>query len=108
MNAIEELTDKEELPSHLDVYVAPISKDVRPKAFEITQMLRKNGFKTDVDLNGKKFKKLMNYADKIKVEKLVIIGANDLAEGKVTVKNMISGEQNLVDIDKLVDYLKEE
>lgn len=50
----------------------------------------------------------MNYADKIKVEKLVIIGANDLAEGKVTVKNMISGEQNLVDIDKLVDYLKEE
>ena len=40
--------------------------------------------------------------------KLKIIGANDLAEGKVTVKNMISGEQNLVDIDKLVDYLKEE
>jgi histidyl-tRNA synthetase len=37
MNAVEELTDKEELPSHLDVYVAPISKDVRTDAFEITQ-----------------------------------------------------------------------
>ena len=108
MNAIEELTDKEELPSHLDVYVAPISKDVRAKAFEITQTLRKNGFKTDVDLNGKKFKKLMNYADKIKVENMVIIGANDLAEGKVTVKDMVSGQQELVDIDNITDYLKGE
>ena len=39
---------------------------------------------------------------------MVIIGANDLEEGKITVKNMISGEQELVDIDNIVDYLKEE
>lgn len=108
MNAIDELTDKEELPSHLDVYVAPISDYVRLKAFEITQILRKNGFKADVDLNGKKFKKLMNYADKIKVEKMIIIGTNDLESDKVTIKNMINGEQELVGINNIVDYLKEE
>ena len=108
MNAIEELTDAEELPSHLDVYVAPISADVRVKAYKITQTLRQNGFKTDVDLNGKKFKKLMNYADKIKVEKMIIIGANDLAEGKVTVKDMVSGDQELVDIDNIVNHIKGE
>ena len=108
MNAIEELTDKEELPSHLDVYVAPISADVRVKAYEITQTLRQNGFRTDVDLNGKKFKKLMNHADKIKVEKMVIIGANDLKQGKVTVKDMTSGEQELIDIDNIINHLKGE
>ena len=108
MNAIEELTETEELPSHLDVYVAPISKDVRTKAFEITQLLRKNGIKTDVDLNGKKFKKLMNYADKIKVAKIIIVGAKDLDEGKVTVKDMISGNQELIELENLINYLKEE
>ena len=108
MNAIEELTDKEELPSHLDVYVAPISKDVQVKAFEITQTLRQNGFKSDVDLNGKKFKKLMNHADKIKVPKIIIVGAKDLAEGKVTVKDMISGNQELVELENLINHLKEE
>ncbi|WP_296873840.1 histidine--tRNA ligase [uncultured Methanobrevibacter sp.] len=108
MNAIEELTDKEELPSHLDVYVAPISKDMQTKAFEITQMLRANGIKTDVDLNGKKFKKLMNYADKIKVPKIIIVGAKDLEEGKVTVKDMVSGDQELVELDNLITFLKEE
>ncbi len=108
MNAIEELTDAEELPSHLDVYVAPISAEVRPKAYEITQILRKEGIKTDVDLNGKKFKKLMNYADKIKVPKIIIIGANDLSENKVTVKDMNSGNQELIDIDNLLSYIKGE
>ena len=108
MNAIEELTDAEELPSHLDVYVAPISDSVRPKAYEITQELRKNNVKVDVDLNGKKFKKLMNYADKIKVPKIIIIGENDLNEGKVTVKDMESGEQELVDINSIIEFIKEE
>ena len=108
MNAIEELTDAEELPSHLDVYVAPISDNVRPKAYEITQTLRKNDIKVDVDLNGKKFKKLMNYADKIKVPKIIIIGEKDLDNGKVTIKDMISGNQELVDIDDIVKYLTEE
>ena len=108
MNAIEELTNAEELPSHLDVYVAPISAEVRSKAYEITQLLRKEGIKTDVDLNGKKFKKLMNYADKIKVPKIIIIGANDLSENKVTVKDMNSGNQELIDIDNLLSYIKGE
>ena len=108
MNAMDELTDKEELPPYLDVYVAPISETVRTKAFEITQELRKNGIKADVDLNAKKFKKLMNYADKINVPKMIIIGEKDLNEGKVTVKDMESGDQELVDIDGIVNYIKEE
>jgi histidyl-tRNA synthetase len=50
----------------------------------------------------------MNHADKIKVPKLIIIGANDLNEGKVTIKDMVSGQQELVEIDAIINYLKEE
>ena len=50
----------------------------------------------------------MNYADKIKVPKMVIIGKNDLNEGKVTIKDMKSGTQELIDIDDIVSYLKGE
>ena len=78
------------------------------KAFEITQVLRENGIKADVDLNGKKFKKLMNYADRIKVPKMAIVGPKDLEEGKITIKDMVSGSQELVDIENIINYLKEE
>ena len=50
----------------------------------------------------------MNYADKIKVPKIVIIGKNDLEEGKVTIKDMESGSQELIAIDDIVNYFKGE
>ena len=50
----------------------------------------------------------MNYADRIKVPKMVIIGAKDLEEGKVTIKDMVSGDQELVDIDDIAEYIKGE
>ena len=90
------------------VQLAPISADVRLKAYEITQTLRRAGFRCDVDLNNKKFKKLMNYADKIKVPKMIIIGKNDLDENKITIKDMQSGQQEQISIDDIVDYLKGE
>ena len=108
MNAVDELTDKKELPPYLDIYVAPISKDMQAKAFEITQLLRKNDIRADVDLNGRKFRKLMNYADKINVGKIAIIGAKDLENNQITIRDMSSGNQELVDIDNIVNYLKEE
>ena len=108
MNAIEELTEVEELGSHLDIYVIPITEDVRSEAYKITQLLRRNGIKADVDLNNKKFRKLMNYADKIKVEKIVLMGPKELEDGKITIKDMVSGDQELIDIENIVEYVKGE
>lgn len=106
MNAIEELATPEELPCPIDIYVAPISDDVRLKAYEITQTLRSAGIACDVDLNGKKFKKIMNHANKIKVKQVAIIGAKDLENNHITIKNMESGNQELVDLDNVVEYIK--
>lgn len=50
----------------------------------------------------------MNYADKIKVPKIAIIGEKDLEEGKITIKDMVSGEQELVDIENIITYIKGE
>ena len=108
MNAVEELVGKTDKKSHLDIFVAPISDDVSAKAFEITQTLRRNDIKADVDLNSKKFKKLMNYADKIKVPKIAIVGAKDLENNQITIKDMKSGQQELVDLNNIVNYIRGE
>lgn len=106
MNAIEELQDEKELDSHIEIYVAPINDSVRSKAFEIAQLLRRNGIACDVDLNRKKFKKLMNHANNLKVKKVAIIGPKDLEENKITLKDMESGDQEQIDIDNLVNVIK--
>ena len=99
---------KAEIPvtGHVDVFVAPINKDVKLKAFEIAQKLRKSGVSTDVDLAGKKLKKVLSHANTAGIKYVVLVGARELEEGKVTVKNMESGEQELVDILEITNYFQ--
>ncbi len=48
----------------------------------------------------------MNHANKIKVKQVAIIGAKDLENNQITIKNMESGNQELVDLDNIVEYIK--
>ena len=95
-----------ETKSSVDVFVAPIKSDLKLKAFDIAQKLRKNGISTDVDLVGKKLKKILSYADTIGINYVVLVGAMDIEEGNVTVKDMLTGEQEKVEIENIVDSLK--
>ena len=99
---------KAEIPvtGHVDVFVAPINKDVKLKAFEIAQKLRKTGISTDVDLAGKKLKKVLSHANTAGIKYVVLVGARELEEGKVTVKNMESSEQELVDLLEITNYFQ--
>ena len=106
MNALED--NEVELESHILAYVAPINRKVENEAFKITQILRRNDIASEVDLNNKKFKKLMNHANNIKVPFVVIVGPKDLENDEVTVKNMETGNQEQVKINDLAGYVKGE
>ncbi|HPX78177.1 MAG TPA: His/Gly/Thr/Pro-type tRNA ligase C-terminal domain-containing protein, partial [Methanobacterium sp.] len=59
---------------------------------------------------GRKLKKILNQANNLQVDYVILVGERDLKEGKVTVKNMESGEQELVEIESvtqmMIDLLK--
>lgn len=90
----------------IDVFVAPITDDLKLEAFDIAQKLRWSNISTDVDLVGRKLKKIMSHADRTGIKYVVLVGARDLKEGIVTVKEMKSGEQESVEIDSIIPYLK--
>ncbi|MDI9624613.1 MAG: histidine--tRNA ligase [Methanothermobacter sp.] len=90
------------------VFVAPVSDSTRPTAYRIVQELREEGVPSDVDLSGRKLRKILSYADHLNVEKVILVGERDLKDGKVTIKDMKTGSQELVEIDKITEYLKEE
>ncbi len=68
--------------------------------------LRDNGIATEVYPDSAKMKKQMEYANRREIPYVIIIGSNELAEGKATVKNMTTGEQNLVTFDDIVKSIK--
>ena len=68
--------------------------------------LRANGINTEVYPEATKMKKQMTYADNKKIPFVAIVGETEMNENKVMLKNMKSGEQNLVSIDELLVLLK--
>jgi histidyl-tRNA synthetase len=55
---------------------------------------------------GKKLKKILSYADTLGINYVVLVGAMDIEEGNVTVKDMLTGEQEKVKIENIVDFLE--
>jgi histidyl-tRNA synthetase len=88
-----------------EVFIAPISTEVKLDAFEIAQNLRKNGIPTEIELTGRKLKKILSYADNLGVSYVILVGSRELAENKVTLKDMESGYQELIPFNAVTKVL---
>ncbi len=82
------------------------SPDYAEKAIHLIGQLRKHDIAADVMLRDCKFKKKMEYANKIKIPYLIIIGEDEVANNNYTLKNMATGEQTRVTLEELTSALR--
>ncbi len=72
----------------------------------ILSMLRKEGISSEIYPDQDKMKKQMNYADRKGIKFVALAGESEINQGMINLKNMITGEQQLVDVKELVTLLK--
>ena len=60
------------------------------------------GMRTELFPDKAKMKKQMSYANAKQIPFVALVGENEMAEGKITLKNMTTGEQTLVTPDELI------
>nr|WP_302189547.1 histidine--tRNA ligase [uncultured Prevotella sp.] len=72
----------------------------------IVGKLRQAGIRSEVFPDKAKMKKQMSYANAKNIPFVVLAGENEMAAGKVTLKNMESGEQTLVTAEELIATVK--
>lgn len=80
-----------------DVLVLPMTEDLS-HAISLSTSLRGAGIRTQVYTEPKKFKAKMNYANKLGIPFVAFLGEDEVRAGKVTVKNMLTGEQESLDL----------
>lgn len=68
----------------------------------LVAQVRAAGIRTELYPESAKMKKQMGYADTKKIPYVAIVGETEMAEGKINVKNMITGEQQLFTVDELI------
>ena len=71
----------------------------------IVAKVRQAGIRAEIFPDSTKMKKQMSYANAKQIPFVVLAGDNEIAEGKVTLKNMETGEQTLVSPDELIAKL---
>ena len=93
-------------PTPNKVLVITQSGEYAGKALELLGALRKEDIAADVLLRDCKFKKKMEYANKIQTPYAVIIGENEVKNGYYTLKDMTKGTQRRVELPELVRIVK--
>lgn len=86
------------------VFIAPIGKTL-PQCLEYLKGLRKHGVPSMIDLSGRSISKNMDYAQKLHIPYVLIVGEKDLEQHLVTVKELATGEERKIaadDLDRLV------
>ena len=97
---------KTEKESISDVLVISTSDDVS-ECLPVANTFRKEGINTEVYMNDKKMKAKFKYADKLKIPYVAIIGEDEVKENKVSLKNLVTGKQDTINIQEAVEILKE-
>ena len=69
----------------------------------IVNQLRAAGISTEIYPDSSKMKKQMSYANAKDIPYVAIVGETEMAEGKITLKNMATGEQQLLTIKEITD-----
>lgn len=86
-------------PEPCALYVAAMGDDAKLKTFSLLKEVREMGMTAETDVVGRGLRAQMKYADKIGAKFSMVIGDNELAENKATVKNMDTGEQTVLTLD---------
>ncbi len=98
------LKEKEDLKNANTIaYIIPMEN--RTLGIEIAEKLRRQNINVDIEMNNKKMKKSLNYANIERIPYVIIIGEEELKQNKVILKNMETGKQQEVEIKNIAEYL---
>ena len=93
--------------SLVDVLVVPMGVDM-DYVLKAAATIRNADFVTDVYYANKNMKHKMKYANKLGIPFVAVIGEDEVSQNSVALKNMTTGEQIVVGLDKIADEIKKQ
>jgi len=98
------MLNDELLTSPADVLVLPMTDDLSP-AIAAATSLRESGIRTQLYTENKKFKQKLSYADKLGIPYVLLLGEDEIAQGKVALKDLTTGQQTLLTVAEAAEQV---
>ena len=91
--------------TNFDCIIIPM-KGYEKNAVKLMNNLRSSSVRCMSYLEDDKLKKKFNYADKLSVKYVIIIGQDEVEQNKFTLRNMENGNQELLELNQIIEKLK--
>ena len=93
------------IESNNNVLISYLSNDLIKNSLELANKLREKGIPTDLYSEKAKLKKQLQYANNNNIPFVIIIGEDEIKNGKYILKNMKDGNQNLLTINEIINKM---
>ncbi len=92
---------------NIEVFIITINDELKEKASILLDKLRGNKISSDMDYCNRSLKGQFRMADRLKVKYVLILGEKELADNKVSLKEMETGQQLHINYDNVINYMKD-
>ena len=95
------LKDREDFQnnSNIDIYIIPMNTQV--ESLKLANELRGLGYKVDIEMSDRKFKKSLDYCNKEQIPYVIILGEDEITNKQFKIKKMANREEITIDMNNL-------
>lgn len=101
--------DKEDIALNLnlttDCYIMYVNDEEKKYAVTLSQELRMNGFKTEIESMNRSLKSQFKNADRLNTKMLIILNSEDIKNGVINIKDNLTKEEKKIKETEIIDYL---
>lgn len=91
----------------VDTYIIPMDEESKKLGIKITNILRMNGFTSEIDGMSRNIKGNFKQADRLNAKYVIIIGEEEVKSNILTIKNNNTKEEYKMNLEELIDFLDE-
>ncbi|MCI8778872.1 MAG: histidine--tRNA ligase [Bacilli bacterium] len=98
---------EQKLPSdldNLDIYIVPMSTNEKEYSLNLVNMLRMNGFSSEMDMLNRNIKSNFKQADRLNSKYVIIIGEDEVINNILTIKDNQTKEEYKISVDELINF----
>lgn len=103
MEPIYYILSQNKTESMVDVLVVPMNTEI--ECMQLAETLRKVGARVVVELSGRRVKKAFDYANKLGIKYVMVVGEDELSSGLYSIKDMEKGEQENLKLEEILQKL---
>lgn len=92
--------------TYTSVFIGCVKPEFYEYSFKVAEELRSAGISAETDLNNRNLRKQMDYANSLGIPYFVVVGEREMKEKTITLKNMVTGNEEKITISEAIKKLK--